>query len=240
MRRPLLTVAMLVATLGAVATPAAADDLSDMMPGVRTTDDKPSVYMGVVIGHLSSELYNDNHNRGPTENSGWLYGMNFRGEVLNLLTGYGGRFGGTFDFDMFLISGGAISGPQEPRASWVYFGFTPALLLGLVNTRSFSLSAELGLPINTDFYGLSAGGVLQYKSFYLGYRVRSGRAWRDTEVLDERVRIGFGGGGTALTKSFFGLEIIDGYSEDEMGRADLGTLYRGSYTSVSLVISTGK
>jgi hypothetical protein len=108
-----------------------------------------------------------------------------------------------------------------------------------VKTPTFSASAELGMPINTDFYGLSAGGVLQWKSFYLGYRVRSGRAWRDTQVLDERVRFGIGGGGTSTSKRFFGIEVIDGYSEDEMGRADLGTLYRGSYTSVSLVISTG-
>jgi hypothetical protein len=222
----------------AMATTARADELSTAMPTVRSDGTKAVGYISLVLGQISSDLDDDNHGRGQSENSGGAIGVNIRGEGTSLVTGYGGRFGGALELDALVVGGGVISGPQQPRASRVFLGVTPALLLGLVKTRSFSLAAELGTPINTDFYGLSAGIVLDWKFFYLGYRFRSGKAWRDTEVLDERVRVGIrrtkNDGITA--RGFFGIEVIDGYSEDDMGRADLGTMFRGSYTMISLVV----
>ena len=237
--RNLLTIALLVATVA----PATADKgPSEMMPGVRSDGSKPSAYMGVVIGNLSSNLRDDNLGRGTSENSGWLYGLNMHAEALSLITGYGGRFGAYFDLDAFLTTPGTVDAPQQPKGGIFFIGITPALALGLLNSKSWLVTAEVGAPVNTDFVGLSIGGAITFKYLYLGYRIRSGQTWHYDEVLDERVRIGITGRerGGVVSKAFIGLEIIDGYAEDDRGRGDLRTMFRGSYTMVAFVVGAGK
>lgn len=237
--RSLLTIAILVATVA----PATADgSLSKMMPGVRSDGSKPSGYMSVIIGHLSSDLNDDNLGRGASENSGWLYGLQARAEALSLITGYGGRFGAYFDLEAFLTTPGTVDAPLQPKGGIFFFGITPALALGLLNSKSWLVTADVGAPINTDFVGLSLGAAITFKYFHLSYRFRSGQTWHFDEVLDERVRIGIAGRetGGVTSKAFIGLEIIDGYAEDDRGRGDLRTMFRGSYTMVAFVIGAGK
>lgn len=240
MRTLLATIAGLFCLLGAQIPHAAAEPVS-MLPGVIETDRPSNVFLAVALSKIASDTLGDNHGSAPRKYAGWGYGMTVRGEAVSLATRYGGTFGGAFDFDFFLVTPGAIGGPEEPAASYVFLGFTPALALGVFKTKSYALSLELGTPINTDFYGVSAGGFGQIGWMYLGYRMRTGTGWRGQEVLDERVRFGVAGfGGDYAAKMFFGFEVIDGYSEDDKGNANLGSLFRGSYTMISLVVSGGR
>lgn len=243
MRTLLLSIALALLGLMTAAAPAAAKSAGksvDMMPGVTENKVPSGAYLSVVIGRLGSETRSDNIRSEGARNSGWTYGLNFRGEGVPLDTRYGGSFGGTFDLDVFVVTPGAISGPQEPNFSYLYMGFTPALALGVFRTKSTALTVELGAPLNTDFYGLSAGFYSQLSWFYLGYRMRTGMGWAGQEFLDERIRIGAAGISSSGLASFFGLEIIDGYGEDSQGRANLASLMRGSYTMVSLVMGAGR
>jgi hypothetical protein len=240
MRTRLATLAGILCLLGAEIPHAAAEPTA-MLPGVIETDRQSNVFLAVALSKIASDTLGDNHGSPPTKYDGWGYGMTVRGEAVSLATRYGGTFGATFDFDFFLVTPGAIAGPEEPAVSYVFLGFTPALALGVFKTESYSLALELGAPVNTDFYGLSAGGFGQIGWMYLGYRMRTGTGWRGQEVLDERLRFGIAGFDTDYTdKTFFGLEIIDGYSEDDKGNANLGSLFRGSYTMISLVVSAGR
>ncbi len=232
--------ALLCLALAAASTTSVhAEDMG--MIGVETTGDPGRIFMAIVLGKLDCETRGDDQGRSPTRYDGWSYGLSVRGEYIGLRSSYGGRFGGTVDADLWAFTPGTLrrgdeSTPLvEPPVSWVFAGFTPALALGVVGTKSLDLAIELGVPVNTDFYGLSAGGILRVKSFYLSYKVRSGAGWQGTQVLDERIRIGY-----ATSKRFIGLDITHGYSEDEMSRASLKSIFKGSYTFVSLVVSAGR
>lgn len=236
----ILAAAIAVATFLAAAGQAAERRL-DMFPGALENKKRGSGYMGLVVGRIGTESRSDNIRSEGSRTGGWTYGLNMRGESLFFDTRYGGSVGASLDFDFFLVSPGAIEGPQEPNASYVYLGLTPALALGVFSTESLALTLELGAPINTDFYGLCAGFYTQLKWFYLGYRMRTGTGWAGQEFLDERIRLGLSGRShrTDMT-TFLGIEIIDGYGEDDQGRANLASLMRGSYTMASLIISMGK
>jgi hypothetical protein len=228
-----------IVLLAALAGRAQAEDVG--LGGLQSDGSKPRGFMGVVIGHMNAETRGDNYDRTPTDYSGWAYGMTFRGELINLRSVYGGRYGMTMDFDALLFSSGAYTRDDEdeaiagPRLGFFYLGIAPALALGAIKTASTDISMELGMPINTDFYGLSAGIIFRIKSFYLSYKIRSGIGWHGQQVLDERIRIGGGG-----RLSFVGLDITHGYSEDEMSRANLGSILKGGYTMISLIVSAGK
>lgn len=236
-----LAVALCAGCLVAPASADAAKKEIEMFPGAFANSEPGAGYMGLVIGRIGTESRSDNLRSTGSRTSGWTYGLTMRGESLFFDTGYGGSVGAALDLDVFLVSPGAIEGPQEPSFSYLYMGISPALALGVFKTKSVDLTLELGAPLNTDFYGLSAGFYSHLGYVYLGYRMRTGTGWAGQEFLDERIRIGLSGRSfrTEMT-TFLGLEVIDGYGEDVQGRANLASLMRGSYTMASLIVSMGK
>ncbi len=243
MRGPVRATVLALAVLVGLPVSAHADEYDVEKPNLPSDGHKTNGYIAVLLGGVGMDTYGDSAGREPAEYGGSVWGMTMRVEQVDLLTRLGSAFGATLELDARVFSSATISldgesfaeAPDVPPLWRFYFGITPAIAVALFQRERVTVAAELGFPLNTDFHGYSAGLYSRLRWFSFGWRVRAGHGWGRQEVLDEQVRIG------VYTGSWYvGLEIVDGYSEDKMGNANLRSILKGSYTMGSLVLGWGE
>lgn len=229
----------------AITRPARADDRDD----VDATGDLTG---GITIGHISDHTRTDNFGRTATTYGAWTYGMTGRASRLVQPSPYSWGLGLFGDVDLFIASPGIAlragestvdnPPPQSPFGALVYLyvGTAAGMSFPIVHAPKLSLEIDTAGVLNTDFYGVSAElasriGLGKHSALVIAYRMRAGHGWANTEVVDERTRVGFG----QRYRGFIGVEYTHGYSEDAMSRADLGNIFKGGYTMFAVVLAYG-
>lgn len=209
--------------------------------------------IGLAAGSIKQETIADRYGDGRHDYSGQAIGASLRLSVMPFRSAYRGFVGGFLDADALFVGpnvteGGNDEPAETPRLGKLFVNLSPGLALTMLRADKVTLELQVGLAFNTDLYGLSAETVLRIgrrlfgvngldKSdvgFHAGLRGRSGKGWENTKVLDVRGRAGL-----AIKSWFVGVEVLRGYSEDTMNRADLGQVLKGGYLMTMVTIGKG-